>query len=333
MSTRRLRAAPCGLALPFIVISLLIPTSDALAHCFVGNRFFPATLNVDDPCVADEMSLPTLDTFKTADNPPLRQTDIAFDFAKRITENFGITAGSNWTNLRQPDGRNISGFQNLNTTFQFQLWKDPARELAVLAGVSVEWGGTGASGVGASPFSTITPKFYFGKGLGELPDTIGWARAFAVTGQIGYSIPTSSSTLGVDPDSGNLLITPNPQFLLYGATLQYSMPYLKSAVIDLQLPDFVNHLIPIVEAQFQTPAGNSFGTGLVTTGTVSPGVIWVGSYYQVGVEAIVPINRQSGTGVGVIGQLHLYLDDIFPRGIGQPLFGAAATPARPLFGG
>ena len=103
-------------------------------------------------------------------------------------------------------------------------------------------------------------------------------------------------------------------------------------MIDLQLPDFINHLIPIVEAQFQTPAGNSFGTGLVTTGTVNPGVIWVGNYYQVGVEAIIPINRQSGTGVGVIGQLHLYLDDIFPRGIGQPLFGAS-TPARPLFGG
>jgi hypothetical protein len=332
MSTRRLRAAPCGLALLFIVISLLILISDARAHCFVGNRFFPATLNVDDPCVADEMSLPTVDTFKTADDPPLRQTDVGVDFSKRITENFGITVASNWTNLRQPDGRDISGFQNLNTSFQFQLWKDPARELALMAGLKVEWGGTGASGVGASPFSTITPTFFFGKGLGELPDTIGWARPFAVTGQIGYAIPTSSSTLSVDPGTGNLLIAPNPQFLVYGATLQYSMPYLKSAVIDLQLPDFINHLIPIVEAQLQTPAGNSFGTGLVTTGTVNPGVIWVGNYYQVGVEAIIPINRQSGTGVGVIGQLHLYLDDIFPRGIGQPLFGAP-TPVRPLFGG
>jgi hypothetical protein len=331
MSTRRLRAPPCALALAFVIV-ILLSIPEARAHCFVGNRFFPATLNVDDPCVADEMSLPTLDTFRTADVPPLGQTDLSFDFSKRITESFGITVASSWTNLRQPDGRNISGFQNLDTAFQFQLWKDPARELALLAGVVVEWGGTGASGVGASPFSTIKPTFYFGKGLGELPDTVNWARPFAVTGQIGYSIPTSSSTFSLDPNSGSLLVTPNPQFLLYGATLQYSMPYLKSAVIDLQLPDFINHLIPIVEAQFQTPAGNSFGTGLVTTGTVNPGVIWVGNYFQVGIEAIVPINRQSGTGVGVIGQLHLYLDDIFPRGIGQPLFGAS-TPPKPLFGG
>jgi hypothetical protein len=31
------------------------------------------------------------------------------------------------------------------------------------------------------------------------------------------------------------------------------MPYLKSNIIDLDLPDFMNHLFPLVEAQFQTP--------------------------------------------------------------------------------
>ena len=36
-----------------------LPMSNAFAHCFVGSRFFPATLATDDPCVADEMSLPT----------------------------------------------------------------------------------------------------------------------------------------------------------------------------------------------------------------------------------------------------------------------------------
>jgi hypothetical protein len=33
-------------------VTALLPT-EALSHCFVGSRFFPATLNVDDPCVAD----------------------------------------------------------------------------------------------------------------------------------------------------------------------------------------------------------------------------------------------------------------------------------------
>jgi hypothetical protein len=35
---------------------------------------------------------------------------------------------------------------------------------------------------------------------------------------------------------------------VYGGSLQYSMPYLKTEVKDLGLPDLINHLIPIVEA-------------------------------------------------------------------------------------
>jgi hypothetical protein len=45
---------------------------------------------------------------------------------------------------------------------------------------------------------------------------------------------------------------------------------------------------------------------------------------------MIPINRQSGSNVGVIGQLHFYLDDIDPRGIGKPLFGNPVAPASPF---
>ena len=109
------------------------------------------------------------------------------------------------------------------------------------------------------------------------------------------------------------------------------MPYLKSAVVDLGLPDFINHLIPLVEANLQTPVANTLTSGTMTTGTINPGVIWVGNTFQVGVEALIPINRQSGTNVGVIAQLHFFLDDIDPRGIGKPIFGNAVQPANPLF--
>jgi hypothetical protein len=108
------------------------------------------------------------------------------------------------------------------------------------------------------------------------------------------------------------------------------MPYLKSAVIDLGLPDFINHLVPLVEATTQTPVANTLTSGTKTTGTINPGVLWVGNRFQVGVEALIPINRQSGTNVGVIAQLHFYLDDIDPRGIGKPIFGAPAQPASPF---
>ena len=63
----------------------------------------------------------------------------------------------------------------------------------------------------------------------------------------------------------------------------------------------------------------------MTTGTINPGVIWVGKYYQVGVEAMIPVNRQSGTGVGAIAQLHFFLDDIFPNTIGTAASSATAS--------
>jgi hypothetical protein len=312
-----------------VALTALLPI-EVSAHCFVGSRFFPATLATDDPCVADEMSLPTIAAFKNGDEPSAREIDISGDFSKRITENFGISIGETWTHLAPPGGPNASGFQNLETAFQYQLLKDGPHELALLAGVVIEWGGTGAAQVGAERFSRIAPTFYFGKGFGDLPDSAGSMRAFAVTGQVGYSIPSSSSTTEVDPDTGEISVTPSPQLLVYGGSLQYSMPYLKSNIIDLGLPDFLNHLIPIVEAQFTTPVANNTGLPWVTTGTVNPGVIWVGSYFQVGVEAIVPINRASGTGVGVLAQLHLYLDDMFPTTIGKPLFGTAPPPQKPF---
>jgi hypothetical protein len=167
--------------------------------------------------------------------------------------------------------------------------------------------------------------------LGDLPDTLSWIRPVAITGLVGYAIPgrNSTTTFGVDPDSGAPSIDTefHPRVLNWGGTIQYSMPYLKSAVIDLGLPDFVNHLIPLVEANLQTPVANTFTSGTRTTGTINPGVIWVGKSFQFGVEALIPINRQSGTNVGVIAQLHFYLDDIDPRGIGKPIFGNAAQPA------
>jgi len=309
-----------------------ISQTGASAHCFVGGRFFPATLAIDDPCVADELSLPTVAWFKTGDDPAAREIDASTEYSKRITEYLGFSIGSTWTNLNQPGMPSQSGFQNVELTLKYQFLTWAEHEFVMSAALVAELGNTGAAGVGADSFTTYTPTLYFGKGFGDLPDSAGWLRAFGLTGQVGYSIPSKAASYTVDPDSGDVDVELRPRFLNYGFSLQYSMPYLKSSVVDLQLPDFINHLVPLVEANFQTPVSNFAGTGLVTTGTVNPGVIWVGNYFQVALEAIVPINRASGTGVGGMVQLHLYLDDIFPRGIGAPLFGTAANQGRPIFG-
>jgi hypothetical protein len=310
-------------AFALALIMVALSAAQAFAHCFVGPRFFPATLVIDDPCVADELSLPTVQWSQTGDMPPATEWDISAELSKRITEDLGISIGDTWSQIHQPGGFTQAGFSNLETTVQYQLLKDGSHELALLLGLIVDWGGTGAVDSGlATPWSTLTPTFYFGKGFGDLPDSFGWFRAFAVTGQIGYQFPTRS----FDVDTGSFI----PQVLVYGASIQYSMPYLKSEIRDYQLPDFINHLIPIVEAQFSTPVTNNFGNSPITIGTINPGVIWVGTYFQVGAEAVIPVNRVSGTGVGFLGQLHLYLDDMFPATIGQPLLGGRSAPPQQL---
>jgi hypothetical protein len=331
MSIRLLRAGLSGLAI------LLVPLGESAAHEIVGNRFFPATLGIDDPGVNDELAFPTVDSFKTGDDPSVRQRDISGEFSKRITEAFAVSFAPTYTHLGPPGGltgMGASGFQNLETTFKYRVFKNPEHEFVMSVGLSVEWGGTGSKSVGADPFNTYTPTFYFGKGLGDLPDTLSWIRPVAITGQIGYAIPgqRTTATFGTDPASGlpTADIDFNPRVLNWGTTIQYSMPYLKSAVVDLGLPDFINHLIPLVEGSFQTPVSNTFTSGTKTTGTIQPGVVWVGNTFQVAVEALIPINRQSGTNIGVIAQLHLFLDDIDPHGIGKPIFGNAVQPA-PLF--
>ncbi len=331
MSIRLWRAGLPGLAIA------LVPLSESVAHEIVGNRFFPATLGIDDPGVNDELSIPTVAVFKTGDDPSVRQRDISTEFSKRITEAFAVSFGSTYTHLAPPGGptgMGANGFQNFDTTFKYRVFKDPVHEFVMSVGVSIEWGGTGDESVGAEQFNHYTPTVYFGKGFGDLPDTLSWIRPVAITGQVGYSIPgrNSTTTFGIDPDTGDPTTDTqfHPRVLNWGGTLQYSMPYLKSAVIDLGLPEFINHLIPLVEATMQTPVANTLTSGTMTTGTINPGVIWVGSTFQVAVEALIPINRQSGTDVGVIAQLHLYLDDIDPRGIGKPIFGGPVQPASPF---
>jgi hypothetical protein len=324
-----------GAGLPGLAM-VLVPFHQGVAHEIVGNRFFPATLGIDDPGVNDELSLPTVDNFKTGDDLPVRQRDISGEFSKRITEDFAISFGSTYTFLgpTDPMAAGANGFQNLDTTFKYRMFKDPVHEFVMSVGVSVEWGGTGAKYVGAEAFNSYIPNIYFGKGLGDLPDTLSWIRPVAITGQVGYAIPARNftTTFGIDPDSGNVTADTefHPRVLNWGGTIQYSMPYLKSAVVDLGLPEFINHLIPLVEATLQTPVANTLTSGTLTTGTINPGVIWVGNTFQFAIELLIPINRQSGSNVGVIAQLHLYLDDIGPRGIGKPIFGGPVQPASPF---
>ena len=295
----------------------------AYGHGFAGARFFPATLTTDDPFVADEFSLATVSSIVTPDNGGTRDTEIGSDIALRITPKWDIEFGETFITLDPSQGKAVNGFDNLSIGSKYEFFENDEHEAVASLGLGVDVGGTGGRSIGSDSFSTWTPGIFFGKGFGDLPNEVRFLKPFAITGQLGVAIPTSASTrtITVNDQTGerDIEIEQHPDVLEWGFALEYSVIYLQSQVQDMHLPAPIDRLIPLVEFAMETPLNR--GPLGPTTGTINPGVIWSGKYFQVGAEAVIPINEHTGNDVGFIAQLHFYLDDLFPHSIGRPLFG------------
>ena len=333
------RASPIARGAPLAALALLaLTTSPAGAHGLIGQRFFPATLAIDDPFVADELSLPTVSFMQlraSGESPALRQTDISAEFSKRLTPNLGFSLAGDLTILDPDHGATQSGFQNMEVALKYVFFQDAEHEALLSTGVSWEVGGTGSKRVGAESFDVVTPQLFFGKGLGDLPDRLQWLRPLALTGAFGLAIPTRSfnktfvTEEGDEGEGGAVTVERerNPLVVQWGFTIQYSLQYMQAFVRDVGLPAPFNRMIPLVEFAMETPVqGPASGH---TTGTINPGVIWFGRYVQLGLELQIPVNRESGKNVGLLAQAHFFLDDIAPKIFTWTPFHGILGPAVP----
>lgn len=271
----------------------LLPAA-AFAHGDVGERSFPATLSLEDPGVGDEVTLPQIATFKEyEDGDYSRTTEFEGEVEKRLTDDFGLSLGGELIHTHGEDG-----LSNLEVGAKYQFLENAPHEFLMSAGVEADIGGSGTEHSGASDYTTVTPTLFFGKGMGDVSAT--YLKPIAVTGQLGYSLPTDRNTDGER----------NPDTLNYGVTLQYQMNYLENLGLTSG-SSFLDQLTPIVELSMQTPFR---GDEKFTTGTVQPGVLWQNENgVQVGLEAILPVTSHTGRGVGAVAQLHFYLDDLMPN--------------------
>jgi hypothetical protein len=272
----------------------------ANAHGIVGDRFFPPTITTDDPFAVDELALPTISYNKDSDG---KETDAGFEFDKEILPHFAIGVSDThiWENPAQ--GKSFDGWDNLSLTAKYQFWQNDPHEMILAVGIESDIGGTGSKNT-ADSFSTITPNFYFGKGFGDLPDSLNGLKPFAVTGVIGEDFPTSSE---------------NPNALEWGFAVEYSLPYLQQHVNDVGLTSPLKNMIPLVEFAMTTTENR--GQGGLTTGTINPGILWETPHFQLGVEALIPVNHETGDHVGFVVQMWIFIDDLFPKEFGHPLFG------------
>ena len=299
--------------LGFVLAGILLLPVSSWAHGFAGKRFFPTTFQVDDPFISDEFSV----LINRVKGPDAMTTEFDIDYSKRIVPNFGLEFHEANVHLRADDGSTANGWDNLGIGAKWQFLTNAEHELILSVGTDFDIGGTGAHQI-ADSFTTISPALFFGKGFGDLPDSVPFLRPFAITGSVGPNFPTRSGNTSVDPDTGLTVVERNPTTLTWAFTLQYSLMYLQSFVKDIGLGAPFNRMILVTEFPMET-CMSADCKGKIT-GTVNPGVVWAGKFMEFGVAAQIPVNSRSGRAVGVLGLIHLFVDDLFPKTIGGPIF-------------
>jgi hypothetical protein len=309
--------------------------SSAMAHGVIGQRFFPATLAIDDPFVADELSLPTLQIARRkslGDEPASLETDISAELSKRLSRRLGLSVAGALLVQDADRGPTIAGFDNMELSLKYVFFDSALHELLLSGGVAANVGGTGQKRVGAASFSTVSPTFFFGKGMGDLPESARFLKPIALTGAFALNLPTeehTTTTTIVDGETETDRAL-NPRVIEWGFSLQYNLQYLQSFVEDVGLSAPFNRMIPLVEFAMETSVQGSSKTA----GSINPGIIWFGRYIQLGFEAVIPVNGNAldeapQPHLGFLGQIHFYLDDIWPDVFTWTPFSGVLGPTQP----
>src|SRR5271156_5038648 len=151
-------------------------TGSVQPHGFVGDRFFPPTITTDDSFATDELLLPSVSYFKGDGSPPTATTDGGFEFDKEIFPHFALGISGDYLHLKPEGEPEANGFDDLTLSAKYQVWQNDAHEAIFSVGTLWKIGGTGSGSVGADSTSTFTPTLYFGKGFGDLPESMNYAK-------------------------------------------------------------------------------------------------------------------------------------------------------------
>lgn len=271
-----------------LLASLLLNWSVANAHGIAGNRYFPPTISVEDPYAAHEMhAVVGRVPVGGSNNSNAMSSNVMIGGGIEPIDGFGIAIDGLYRSPNASLTPEANGFDNLYYTIKKELTINDEREFAFTVGLYGQVGGTGGPGVINS--TTYAPTVFYAKGFGDLPNSMRLLKSLAVTGVLGYQMST---------DQGQ------PTALNWGFTLQYSFLYLNQHVRPTGWGEPWNSLVAVVEFPLQT-CMSGICNGQVT-GSVNPGLVWVGPAFNLSAEAVFPINNQSGRGVGMLFQINKF---------------------------
>jgi hypothetical protein len=304
--------ALCAVIIVCAVAVSLWRAAPVWAHGFAGQRFFPEPIVMEDPFAADEMNLPSFSYIRGKD---ARELSFGVELQKRITPTVGVSIAGEYAmvNPLDPTEPNHSGFVNPEFALKWTPLINAPHEGVI--GLQVSLGSTlGNHNVSEDEHSTLGTQLSFGKGMGDLPDSLNWLKPVAIEGAVGLEDP-----IGATMPEGTVLHT--------NLVIQYSIIYLQSFIRDVGIPWPLSRIFPQVEFGFDSMlSGEEKGR---TVAYAYPGFVWAGRYIEIGLEAQFPLNDYTGDNVGVVGMLHLFLDDMMPT-VFRPIFGVA--PPKPALG-
>ena len=309
-----------------VLLVTSLQSHSALAHGIAGNRYFDGTLTFDDPSVADEAILPYYASLAfPAQGSNTTENRINWAFARLLTPNLAFTIDSGWLHQSWPVGQ-TSGFDKTDVGLKYEAYRNNEHEALISVGLFWGIGHSGAAAVGADGPNTVQPALFFGKGFGDLPDSLAWLRPFAVTGAIVDETPVGSTrAMALAPNLAtgrfDSVLSPGVETLHWGFSIQYSTLYLTSRFNGGPPKDEpLNQWVPLVEFRFDSPRGQ------YTAATVNPGFAYVAVAWQIAAEAIIPLNRAGGNSTGFRAQLLFFMDDLIPSVFGAPLI--SSKPER-----
>jgi hypothetical protein len=301
------------------IAASVLANCPAQGHGISGNRFFPGTMAFDDPAVADELLFELSQERHPGDGGGLvNDTSLAWSFMRLLTPDIGIGLDNTVTNRDRIGVNDKTGEGVTHMTIKGLLYNNEAQETLVSAGLTWGIGGSGDKAVGADRGNGFEPGIFFGKGFGGLSNSPAWLRPFAVTGAVTYELPLdrTSNLIGGAPlnqTPGSLQVL-DRETLHWGFSLQYSSLYSDPAFgYEAPKKEPLNQFVPLIEFAFNSPRDQK------TSATINPGIAYVAETWQLSAEAIVPLNREGGEGLGFRAQILFFYDDIFPSAFGKPL--------------
>jgi hypothetical protein len=207
---------------------------------------------------------------------------------------FSLFAG--YQRLEQ-EGETTTGFSNLSLAYKHVLISIPRHEFMLSLAPEAELP-VGNRSIGSESHARAGFDLIFGKGFGDVADTLALLRPAALEGDIGWETKVTGA---------------RDDLVAATAEIEYSLAYLDENVASFSVTHALRNLTPHLDfdyAQYMDAHRNSTAPDFELT----PGIAWLNSTYEINLGVQIALNHASSTtgAVAFVWLLGVSFDQIVP---------------------